>query len=183
MSVTMSYLTPASSLTLAERRTIIDAVDYNLQVQADKLSIAGDLVVRDTLPDTDLGLAATRDWLVAGLGIAGTELAFVNFAVPVDHVIGYYGVALLTAGQGISVTRFALGATQSQVKSVVQVEQLDALLEPVGYLNTDLYYKRNDVQWIGVMPRRGGFAANSQRVVLLSRVLEPFGTTVSAAMI
>lgn len=180
--VTRSYLIPIGDLSLDDRKSLRSNSDEVLKSAALRLAIRDrldDLIIRDTLPLTDLGLAATDDWLVAGAGVASTELQYTSFAVPIDRCIVFFGLGVETAPPGISRVRLTLGAASSQVRGEFQIEQLYSRLESAGYFSESILFTRQETTRIMVMPRIA-FAANSQRLHFFARTIEPIGTTVSA---
>ncbi len=177
-----SYIIPIEDLTLQERVERRKAVDNNLLTAAKKLGIRDndeDFLIRDTLPNTDVGLAATRAWLVAGAGVAGTELQYFSTAIAVDTVVMFWGVSYETVPQDISVVRFTLGAASTETRGIYQIEELFSRLVPEGYLSDPIYYVRNETARVLVEPRVA-FAVNTQRLKLLSRTIEVVGNIVSA---
>lgn len=182
MPATKSYLIPLSDLTLSDRQDIRINVQAVLESNAQRLAIRDrieDLVIRDTLPNTDLGLAAQEDWLVAGAGVLATELQYISAAIAQDRCIAFYGVGYESAAQSISRIRFTLGAASTTVRGVFQLEQMFDRLEPAGYFSSPIVYTRQETARIMVMPRIA-FGANTERVHLLGRTIEPIGAVVSA---
>lgn len=185
---TKSYLIAVGDLSLDDRKAMRVNADQKLVVAAAKLAIRDmpeDLIIRDTLPNTDLTLApaapaATDEWLVAGAGVAGTDLQYVGAALAVDRCVVFYGVGSETAPQQISRVRLTLGAASAQIRGVFQIEQLNSRLETLGYFSEGVLFTRQEFVRIMVMPRTGGFAANSQRLHFLARTIEPIGAVVSA---
>lgn len=182
MPATRSYLIPIGDLSLGDRQGMRANADDVLGVAAMRLAIRDrleDLIIRDTLPDVDLGLAAQRDFLIAGPGVVAADLQFVGFLVPIDRVNVFWGCAVNSPTPSLSVLRLTLGVASSQVRGVFQLEQLESRLEPVGYFSEAIVFTRQEFQRIMVMPKLA-FGANGQRLVLAARTVEPIGTTVSA---
>ena len=180
--VTYSYLIPIGDLSLGERQASRAGCDTVLKANATRLAIRDrldDMIIRDVLPNVDLGLAATDDWLVAGPGVAGTDLQYIGAAIPNDRVIAFWGCGMESAIPSISRLRLTLGAASSQVRGAFQLEQLYSRLEPVGYFSESIAFIRGEFCRVMVLPRLA-FAANGQRFHLLARTIEPIGTTVSA---
>ncbi len=181
--VTKSYLIAAGDLSLDDRKALRMNSDEVLKAAATRLAIRDrldDLIIRDTLPNADLALAASEDWLVAGVGVAGTDLQYIGTTLAVDRCVVFYGVGSETAPQQISRVRLTLGAASAQIRGVFQLEQLNSRLETLGYFSEAVLFTRQEFVRILVMPRTGGFAANSQRLHFLARTIEPIGSTVSA---
>lgn len=182
MPTTKSYIVPLEDLTLAERAQIRKDAEQGLEVSADSLKLRANLdsmVIRDVLPNTDLGLAAQEDWLIAGAGVLATELQYFSSVIANDRVLAFYGIYIESAASSISRVRLTQGATSAQVRGVYQLEQLNARLEPVGYLTEPVYWIRQETARVMVMPRLA-FAANTERLGFLSRIIEPIGNVLSA---
>jgi hypothetical protein len=99
--------------------------------------------------------------------------------IALDRIIGFYGIAYETVPTMISQVRMTLGATSALVRGVFQIEQLNSRLEPAGYFSDAIFYIRQEVARIQVLPR-AAFAINSQRLTMFGRTIEPLGTVVSA---
>ncbi len=146
-NATKSYLIPLSDLTLADRQEIRANVQAILQANAERLAIRdnlADLIIRDTLPFTDLGLAAQEDWLIAGAGILATELQYFSSLVAQDRVISFFGLGVESAAASISRVRLTLGAASTTVRGVFQLEALYSRLEPTGYFSSPIVYTRQE---------------------------------------
>ena len=184
-SATKSYLLPLSDLTLADRAEIRGNVQKALESNAMRLAIRDqvkDLLIRDALPFTDFAipaLANDESWLIAGPGVVGTELQYFSSAIAQDRVVAFWGVGVESAAASISRLRLTLGAASTQVRGVFQLEQLTDRLEPAGYFSNPIIYTRTEVARLMVMPRLA-FAANTERLHLFCRVIEPIGAVVSA---
>ena len=179
---TKSYLIPLSDLNLAERQQIRGAVNDKLDEVAMRLAIRDslvDLVIRDTLPNTDLGLAVQEDWLIAGAGVLATELQYFAPILAIDRAIAFFGVGIESAAASISRIRLTQGAASAQIRGVFQIEQLNSRLEPAGYFSEPIMFIRQEVVRVMVMPRLA-FAVNSERLHFFARTIEPIGNTISA---
>lgn len=181
MPSSKSYLLPIGDLTLQERQEIRANVNMVLDANASRLAIRDrleDLIIRDTLPNTDLGLAAQEDWLIAGAGVVATELQYISAALAQDRVIAFFGVGSETAAASISRIRLTLGAASTTVRGLFQLEALNTRLEPAGYFSSPIVFTKQETARIMVMPRLA-FAANSERLTLFARTIEPIGAVVS----
>lgn len=141
-----------------------------------------DLLIRDILPATDVGLAATDDWLIAGAGVAGTELQYIATQLAVDRIIVFYGIQTTMAVPSISHVRMTQGAASATTRGEYQLEQLYGRQEPVGFLSEPVGFLRQETPRVMVMPRLA-FVVNSERLQLLGRVLEPIGGIISSPSI
>ncbi len=180
--VTKSYLLPIEDLTLDERLAIRASVQQLLENAAAQLAIRlnpNDLIIRDMLPNTDVGLAATDDWLIAGAGVAGTPLQYFSAAVPQDRIYAFYGISVESAAASISTIRLTLGATSITTRGVYQLEELYSRLQISGYFSSPVLFTRTETVRAMVTPRLA-FAAGSERLAFLARVIEPIGQVVSA---
>jgi len=185
---TKSYLIPVGDLSLEARVAFRASVDDDLLKTAERVAIRdmeADLLVRDSLPNTDLGtaaaggvaLAAQEDWLMAAAGVVAAEGPLVWATLAQDRCIGFYGLAINNAPAVVSRVRFQLGA--GAVRAVYQIEQLEPRLEPIGYFSKPVFFTRNEPVRILVMPKIA-FAVNTMRMPMLARTVEPIGAVVSA---
>ena len=83
----------------------------------------------------------------------------------------------------ISRVRFTIGPASTTTLATFQPEVMYSRLEPAGYFSEPVLYSRQQTARVMVMPRTGGFGANSQRLTMLARSIEPLGTWVSAPAI
>lgn len=179
---TLSTLIPLSDLSIEQRAAVRRNVEDILVRAAVKVAIRqdpADLIIRDTLPNTDLGLAAQEDWLIAGAGVVATELQYFSQALANDRCVAFYGVGIESAPGSVARLRLTLGAASAQIRGVFQLEQLLSRLEPAGYFSEPVLFTRNETCRVMVMPRLA-FAANSERLHLFARTVEPIGAVVSA---
>lgn len=179
---TKSYLIPVGDLSLAERASLRRNTDQILTANALRQAIRTDphdLLIRDIFPLTDLGLAATDDFLIAAAGVAGTDLQYCVPTIGVTQCIGIYGMGVESAALPLSRVRFTLGTASSQVRGAFQLEQLYMRLETVGYFSEAIIFVKSEVMRIMVMPRIA-FAAATCRAPLYGRIIEPIGAIVSA---
>lgn len=191
-ALTKSYLVPLSDLSLEDRRAMREDADLNILGAALDLkfkSSGQDLVIRDILPTTDLvvgsGLIATpatpaaEDWILPAAGVVGTESQWFSALLGVDRAMGFYGISVEATPTPISRLRLTLGANSTTVRGVFQLDQLNSRLETIGYFSETVVFVRNDTIRAMVMPRIA-YAALSQRVALMGRIVEPIQNTVSA---
>lgn len=182
MAYTTSYITPAEDMSLEDRRAARKSGQDWLLNSGAEMRIRfnqGDLLIRDIYPNTDLGLAAQRDWLVAGAGVVGTDLQYFVPTLPAGRVIVFWGAGTLMALPGISVLRLTQGAASATTRGEYQLETLYNAERPVGFFSEPVGFLPNEVARGMVMPRLA-FAVNTERLFLLGRVLEPIGAIISA---
>lgn len=194
MAFTKSYLIPVDDLTLEDRRMMRASVDEALKVAAISLALQPDessLLVRDTLPNTDLGVGiggpavgagTAEDWLDQIAGVIGAEHQYFASVIANDRCIGFWGVSAESAPPSISRVRLTLGAASAQTKGVFQLEPLYTRLNTVGYFTEAIIFKRVETCRVMVMPRLA-YAALTERIALLARTVEPIGAVVSASSI
>ena len=179
MASVRSYLIPRADLDLASRAAMRINVDAKLEEAAQKLAIrpsVDDLVIRDTLPTTDLGMAAGESWLDPLAGVAATEHVFATVVVALDRAIGFWGVGIETATAGIDQLRFQVAA--GSVRGHFQLEQLNSSLEAVGYFSAAVIFTRQETLNIRVLPRLA-YVAATERLALLALTIEPLDAIVS----
>lgn len=187
MAATKSYIIPIGDLSLDDRKGMRANVDEKLIVIAGMLKIRpseDDLVIRDTLPNFDLGLtdvaaAVTDSWLVPGAGVVGTPLQYFAPVIAQDHALAVFGFETENATPSISRVALTQGPASAQSRGVYQVESLYTRLEPVGYLSEAIPFNRGEVFRTMVVPRLA-FAVFTERFHLLARTVEPIGFIISA---
>lgn len=179
MASVRSYLIPRADLDLASRAALRINVDAKLEEAARKLAIRpsiDDLVIRDTLPTTDLGMAAGESWIDPIAGVAAVEHVYFTVVVAQDRVIGFWGVGVETATAGIDQVRFQVAA--GSVRGHFQIEQLQSSLEPVGYFSEAVIFTRQETLNCRVLPRLAYLAA-TERLHMFARTIEPLDAIVS----
>lgn len=183
---TLSEIVPLGDLSAEERRYIRQTVDVNLVKLAILKAISNDpsgLVLRDLLPYTDLGLTGAtngNEWLITSAATAGTLLQYFSYQLSTTQCFAFWGVSLSPDSvSNISTLRFLFGPGGAQVKAYFQLEQLYNRLEPQGYFSSPLYYVAQDTVICQVGPLTS-FAASSERLPLLARVVDQFGNVISA---
>ena len=179
---TKSYLIPVGDLSLQDRQDMRGNCDVALIQNAKRVAIRdqeSDLILRDSLPNVDFGLAAQEDWLIAGAGVVAVELQYTLAVIANDRCVGFFGLGVESAPPSISRLRLTLGAASAQIRGVFQLEQLYSRLEAAGYFSEVVVFTRNETCRIMVMPRLA-FAVNTERLHLLARTVEPIGAVVSA---
>jgi len=192
-NTTKSYLVPIGDLSLGDRqkmRAHCDDVIVDLALTRAIKPAPEQLIVRDCLPNTDMGvaapggaaLAAQESWLVPALAAVAAETQFFSIVVPVDRIIGFFGCAPETVPYVFSRLRITLGVTSQQARGVFQLEQLNARLEPVGYFSETVAFANSEVIRTMLMARAAA-ALNTQVFPLYARTCEAIGATVSAPSI
>ena len=185
---TYSYLIPKGDLSLSDRAGMRAEADHDLVQKAVDLSIKtdpNDLLVRDTLPYTDLNMsdasaAHDESWILANAGVVGTDaVMFVN-AIPQNKVVSFWGVSVEGPVNAVSRIKLGIGtgSALSTTLAIFQLEELYSALEPVGYFSQGIMFVQLDNAMGLVMPRIA-FPAYQQRLALLARTCEPIMTLIS----
>lgn len=187
---TKSYLIPVGDMTLTDRKNTRINCDDILMERAIALGIQTDpekLVIRNALPNTDLGVGiggpaagagTAEDWLIQAAGVLGVELQYFASLLAIDRVMAFYGISVEAAPPSISRVRLTLGAASPQVRGVFQLEELYSRLETAGYFSEAVVFIRNDTIRCMVMPRLA-FAVLTERLTLMARIVETIGQVVS----
>ncbi len=187
-----TYLIPIDDMTLAERQSRRAQADDQAVDAALKLALAPEergLVVRDCEPGFDLGIGLvvaaplfSQDYLIAGPGVAGTELQYVGQNLAgIDKTISFVGLGVGDPAGGaaaitpISLVRMTQGAASAQTLAIYQVEQLVLRQTPWGYFAKPITYSKGQFIRIMVTPRVA-FGANGARLPFNARVCEPLST-------
>ena len=132
-----------------------------------------EIVIRDVLPATDLGLSAEK-WEVSYSAAGWTT--WINKELDDDQFLVIYGVACAdTATPYTTALRFKVGTTGATTKDVVQIEDAFAEENRVKYLRKPLIYKGGDTVYIEAY----GTEAGTDRLILKALIAEPKGKTVS----
>lgn len=182
MSYSTSYITPIEDMSIEDRRAARNSAQGWLINAASELRVRFDeksLLIRDIFPLTDLALAATDDWLIAGAGVAGTELQYTSNALAVDRLLVAYGCGSLNAIPNLSRLRATQGATSATTRGQYQLEDLWNRQSPNGMFSEPVGWLRQEIVRLMVMPKVA-FAANTERLIIEGRVLEPIGGIISA---
>lgn len=185
MPYSTSYITASTDMSLEDRRAARNSAQQWLIKSAAELRVRfneQDLLVRDIFPNTDVGLAAQQDWLIAGAGVVGTELQYIATALTVDRLIAFYGCGSLMATPNLSMLRLTQGAASATTRGQYQLEKLWNREDPNGFFSEPVGFLRQETPRAMVMPKVA-FAANTERLVLHGRVLEPIGGVISTPSI
>lgn len=181
---TRSYLVPIGDVNLEQRqqkRVNCDDVIIEVALRRQIKDRPEDLTVRDTLPNTDLGVAGLQNsWLVAAAAVVAAETVFTAAAIAINNVVGFYGIAPETTPVVWSFVRFAVGtaAAPTITRGLFHLEQLNSRFEPVGYFSEIPYFERTEFCRISLMARAAAAGA-TQVVPMLARTCEPIGTIIT----
>jgi hypothetical protein len=153
---------------------------------------ASELVIRDILPMTDLGIApagigaGVDNWWVVDIAAAilptPARINWINIALAVNRMLVIYGGAALSANPMIATLFFQSGPGGATVKGVVQVEACYAMLETAYYLAKGCLWDPQETVFISFVPRINA-AADTDRHVLRGAIAEPLGEFLSGPVI
>jgi len=169
----MGLIVPASELEVADimaiRQKVIDTL-YSVAMKMTGLS-RDQLVDRNTLPSTDLGLSYEY-WVTPSL-TANSWTNYITNQLDDQRFVAFYGIANPDPDPITTAVRFKLGSgTGTKTLDVVQVEDLYSDSERVdGYLKRPIIYKEKQYVNIDVYARDSG----TDRLVLKSITVEPAG--------
>jgi hypothetical protein len=179
----LPYIIPVGDLDIGTRSQMRQQCDQSLFARAlDIRKLAAtrnELVVRDIIPNVDLvniagGLVTA--WWITGALVANTPYIYVNAICPQDKVIAFYGVSQESVLPATALVYFRVGATGNSTRAVCNLEVLYARMESQGYLDMEVMYDPNERIFIDLLPR---INAATERLMLMGRVIEPIGATVS----
>lgn len=185
---------PIGELSLDDRRRMrLDALTQLRSRAITVKHLAGnpsELVIRDILPMTDLGLSpvgvgvADNYWVVdiAAATGAAARINWINIALAVNRMLVIYGGAALSASPMIATLFFQSGPGGATVKGVVQLEACYAMLEPAYYLAKACLWDPQETVFISFVPRLNA-AADTDRHVLRGAIAEPLGEFLSGPVI
>lgn len=169
----MGYLMPAWELDVEDIKAIKQQViDLALQRAMKMTGLAADqLVVRNILPSTDLGL--TNEVWSFSLTTANDWNNIVTKQLDDQQFLVIFGVAVLSADPITTALRFKVGSgTGTKTLDVVDLEELYASDErPEGILKRPILYKEKQYVNIDVYAK----ATGTENLVFKGFVIEPAG--------
>ena len=174
----MGKIFPFAELGLEQLRAIEDAVKEKLLEVAMRETgkKREELVIRDILPKTDLGL--TNEVWVASISTANSWNTWITKELPKNKFIAFYGVAVLSASPITTGVAFKIGATGATTKDIMMYEEIFAEEKPVGYTEEPIIYKGGDYVYIQLY----GKSTGTEYIVLKGMICEPVGETISPAI-
>jgi len=185
---------PIGELSLDERRRMrLDALTQlrNRAINVKRIAgSASELVIRDIIPMTDLGIApagvgaADNYWVVdiAAAVPAAARINWIKIALAVNRMLVIYGGAALSANPMISTLFFQSGPGGATVKGVVELEAMYAMLETAYYLAKGCLWDPQETVFISFLPRIT-VAADTDRHVLRGAIAEPLGEFLSGPVV
>jgi len=155
-----------------------------------------DLVVRDILPETDLGLTS-EEWIQSG--VAGIYTLVISGRNPENKVWGIYGVknehvtavsgpvkpsaANLSGGHAaippVIAIKWGLGAGAAKVKDIWHLQRMYVQNDEV-YTDQPVIYNKKELFTIYMLARVNASGADGH-LILLGKVAEPKGETIMGA--
>lgn len=176
-----SFLLPWDESDKAMHDQQRSATDQALIIIAQQQNIrknASDLVLRDTLPGTDLQInnggtapAYLENWTIPAALTAGTEATYFNPTMPNYRAVGFYSVGSPAANPSITRIKFSFG---NSIVAVFQTELLFLQEQPYGYLNTYQAVLPDQPVTCSVMPKLS-VAASTEPLTFGARTVEPVG--------
>jgi len=169
----IGFLIPASELEVADiqaiRQKVIDAL-FSVAMKMTGLS-RDQLVVRNTLPSTDLGLT-NEVWVTPSLTANSWTNYFTN-QLDDQRFVAFYGIANLSSDPIATAVRFKLGSgTGTKTLDVIQFEDLYSDSQRIdGYLKRPIIYKEKQYVNVDVYAKSSG----TEPLVLKSLTVEPAG--------
>lgn len=183
----MPYIIPGADMTVEQRSAVRRDVDRRLMERATAIKSLGradELVVRDVNPFVDCAVAPlnTTRWVTGALAVAGTAQAYWNAAIANNQVMGFFGLANLSANPSVDLISFRVGAGAGSTRGLYHLAQVLSKMEPEGYFDMMVLYDPQEVCNVTVTPHTAK-AAPGDELVLFCRIIEPIGATISGPAI
>ena len=182
----------------------IKSIEFDLIAELKRRAIAqkivaseADLVIRDILPETDLGLTS-EEWIESGVG--GTWTLVISGRNPENKLWGVYGVKNehATAVSGavkpvisfvsgneygivppVIAIKWGLGAGAAKVKDIWHIQRMYVQNDEV-YTDQPVIYNKKELFSIYMLARVNASGADGH-LILLGKVAEPKGETIMGA--
>ncbi len=172
--VNYSYIVPRSEISYEDLgRLKTDAWNLLGASISSKGENPGNYIIRDILPQTDLGItsAANDSWVFS---LTAGDNQVVSKKLDDDTHVVFIGVAYPDQSKVVSKITFARGS--AEVLAIYQIQKLYAEREPVGYFKQPVAYSGGDT----VTVRFTATADDStEQLILLGYVAEPKGKHIS----
>jgi hypothetical protein len=186
----MSVLIPSDQLTLTQKAQLRQNAVTNAIARAVDLKIAptpAQLSYRQAQNVADFGTVGRERWQTATLAAINAPYSvWTTLAAPAVGLIPqlannklcvFWGVALDTAPNPVSMLSFRLGAAAGTTFAVFNLEDLESQLTPEGYFSEPVVYDNNAFMNVIVTSKIATLA--QAQVVLLAYIVEPKGQTTS----
>jgi hypothetical protein len=182
MPLPFSGIIPSGDLSIEDRRRFREDALTSLQHRAINVKRIGnnpdEIVIRDIIPDTDLGLGQ-RWWITAAL-VAGVVSNYINAALAAFRAVVFYGVNVESAAPACSHIYFRSGPAGATTRGLANLECLYTPMESDGYLSKAVLYDPQETVFIQLWPR---IASAGERVILRGAVAEPLGEAISGPIV
>lgn len=195
MVMPLSGAIPIGELSLNQRAGMrTDAVNQLAERATTVKRIVGnrkELVIRQILPNTDLGVlaagggAAGNRWLVdVALAAAdpAARVAWINIALAQNRMLVIYGGAALSAIPAVAALFFQSGPGGATVRAIAQLEDCYAMLETAYYLTKAALWDPQETVFISIVPRIVA-AADTDFHLLKGYIAEPVGEFISGPVL
>ena len=179
----INYIVPVDSMTITDQKQYREAAVSKLMERARAKNLGDMPDVRDLQLNLIDFVAAptTDDWQTAALAaVNGFYTCFagqVSPQVPVNRVICYYGVNILTIPNPVSRLIFRKGGVAGNIAAVFDLEKLESFQNIAGFFTQPVVYDPQDIYAAQVRAKIATGAVS--RVVLWALVAEPRGTTIA----
>jgi len=185
---------PMGELSLDERRRMrLDALNQLKSRAIPVKRLAGtpqELVIRDILPNTDLGIAAVGAGAAANRWVVDVALAvdpaarvtWINVALAQNRMLVIYGGAALSAIPAIATIFFQSGPGGATVRALAELESCYAMLETAYYLSKAALWDPQETVFISVVAR-ATVAADIDLHLFRGAIAEPLGEFLSGPVI
>ena len=138
----MGKIIPDMDLEIAERKAIKESLTEGMKEKAVELKyVAGmdELIVREILPKTDMGLT-NEYWVTPSLTANAWTAYFPAKQVADKTLVGFYGVKNLSADPKITGIRFFSGKEKTKTLDVTQLEEIYKVGAAEGFFDEPLVY-------------------------------------------
>ncbi len=148
-------------------------------VQQKAIAATSNIVIRDILPDIDLG-AANRVWTQTyAAAFTGTAIYSGNLATAsTKKLLGFMGVKDTFANPLVTSIQFALGPTSPIVKDILEPEDAWEELNTIGLMSEPIIYNKDEFFTITGQAKLAG----TDGLILLGNVAEARGGTIAGGL-
>jgi len=168
-------LTPIKQLSLADIAAIEASIKERLLDEASRRLARPkeQLVIRDILPKTDLGLT-NEEWVTPSL-TANAWTKYFDIKLPDTRFICFYGAANNAADPIVTAVMLKMGPAGATTRGSMELEEIYADEVPVGILDEAVLYRGGDHIYVDCWAKKAG----TEPLVLKGMVAEPYGEVVS----
>jgi len=168
--------TPKGQLTPQDIAGIEASVKERLLSEASgKLNLSRDqLVVRDILPKTDLGLT-NEEWVTPSL-TADAYTKYFDIKLPDNRFICFFGAGNNAADPIVTLVVLKMGPAGGTTKGTMEIEEMYAEDVPICLTDEAILYRGGDHIYVDVWAKASG----TEPLVLKGMVCEPYGQIISS---